>query len=136
MPVDTSEVYLVFDGLKEIGDIALEAMAMDLWAEATELANVKTGDLRSSIQAQGEGSQWVVGTDLEYALYVHEGTPEHDIGSPINIDGHWVYIGRSPKGKGKPHPGYKGNPFFDDATNIVEGRTDEYIQQAIGETID
>jgi hypothetical protein len=51
-----------------------------------------------------------------YALYYHEGTKPHDIGSPVLIkDVGWRYIGRSPSGKGKMHPGYEGNPFLVDA---------------------
>lgn len=49
----------------------------------------------------------------DYALYLHEGTKPHDIGSPVLIQGvGWRYIGRSPSGKGKPHPGTNRDPYL------------------------
>lgn len=58
--------------------------------------------------------------DSPYALFVHEGTKPHDIGSPVFIQGvGWRYIGRSPSGKGKPHPGTRANPFLLNALRLV-----------------
>lgn len=131
MSVDTSEVELLFEGMKQIGETALEILKDDFLSVAAEEVPRKTNTLANSIQGIGGGGQWIVGTDIEYAGYVHEGTPPHDIGSPIMIDGSWVYIGRSPGGKGKQHPGYKGDPFFDRTIDTIEGRTDDYISQAI-----
>lgn len=50
---------------------------------------------------------------VPWAVFVHRGTKPHDIGSPVNIEGvGWRYIGRSPRGRGRRHPGTKANPFF------------------------
>jgi hypothetical protein len=131
MPVDTSEVELLFEGMKQIGETALEILKDDFLSVSADEVPRLTNTLANSIQATGGGNNWIIGTDIEYAGYVHEGTGPHDIGSPVLIGGSWVYIGLSPGGKGKPHPGYKGDPFFDRAIDTVEGRTDDYISQAI-----
>ena len=124
--LDRLEVDLLFEGMKEIASTVTEIAAMELWAFATEIANVKTGNLRSSIQAEPSSDlSWVIGTGTEYAPFVHEGFDSFPLNSPVNIDGHWVYIGQ--------HPGYKGNPFFDDAISDVEGRIDEFIDTAISQ---
>lgn len=58
--------------------------------------------------------------DVPHALFVHEGTRPHDIGSPVNMPGiGWRYIGRSPAGRGKPHPGTKPNRFLLRALALV-----------------
>lgn len=51
--------------------------------------------------------------DVPHAIYVHRGTKPHDIGSPVLINaGVWRYIGPSPAGRGKQHPGTKPNRFL------------------------
>lgn len=48
-----------------------------------------------------------------YAIYVHRGTKPHSIGSPVEVaPGEWRYIGLSPAGRGKIHPGTKPNKFL------------------------
>ena len=50
---------------------------------------------------------------VPHALYVAKGTKPHSIGSPVFIHGvGWRYIGLSPAGKGKIHPGTKPNRFM------------------------
>lgn len=60
----------------------------------------------------GYAVQLVAG--VPHAIYVVKGTRPHDIGSPVLIGGGvgWRYIGRSPAGRGKMHPGTKANPFM------------------------
>lgn len=71
---------------------------------------------RTTFQVTSTGCVSKVQFIAPYAVYYHEGTKPHDIGSPVLIrDVGWRYIGRSPVGKGKPHPGYEGNPFLADA---------------------
>lgn len=58
------------------------------------------------------GAAVVVSIGVPWAEYVIKGTRPHSIGSPVYIDGvGWRYIGLSPAGKGKIHPGTKPNNF-------------------------
>lgn len=89
-------------------------------ARAVVLCRANTGRLRSSIRfwldTMGGQVVGVVGTDVEYALYVHEGTKAHVI-EPRNksvlrfqvADGRVVFAQRV------NHPGTRGNPFLRDA---------------------
>jgi hypothetical protein len=126
--INDADIQLVFEGMKEIGLRAMVLMGSDFEAEAVQEAPIKTGNLRSSIQATTKDDyMWIVGTNLEYAPYVHEGTEPHVIeGNP------WLYWpGAEHPVRKVNHPGTEANPFFDRATDTVEGRLDEYIQMAM-----
>ena len=75
---DHSKEYL--RQVNEALDVALEAVGLHIEGEAKEeLENtprrIDTGNLRNSITHQViDEPAVVVGTDVEYALYVHEGT--------------------------------------------------------------
>lgn len=57
---------------------------------------------------------------VPWAIYVHRGTRPHSIGSPVFITGvGWRYIGLSPAGKGKIHPGTRPNRFMLDAIRQI-----------------
>lgn len=127
MSVDTSEVELLFEGMKQIGETALEILKDDYLSEVAERVNRKTNTLANSIQATGGGSQWIVGTNLEYAPYPHEGTEPHW----IEGNDYLYWPGAEHPVRRVHHPGYAGNPFFDDSLDVVEGRSDDYISQAI-----
>ncbi len=61
-----------------------------------------------------------VSANRPYAVYVHQGTRPHSIGSAVPVEpGVFRYIGLSPAGKGKIHPGYRGNPFLLKAARSV-----------------
>jgi len=91
---------------------------------AAERCNVDTGRLRSSISValiDGPGCQ--VGSDVNYAYWVHEGTAPHVIEaqgmSPRNPTRlhvlSWVGPGGRVFRRRVNHPGYRGNPFLRDA---------------------
>jgi hypothetical protein len=120
------ELDRLLDNLKEVSSKVLEYMAMDFWSVSVEEAPIKKGTLRASIQSeQQDDLTWIVGTNLEYAVPVHEGYDSFPLDSPVNIDGQWVYI--------KTHPGYSGNPFFDRTTEIIEGRIETYLDLAMAD---
>lgn len=77
-------------GIQAEGDIKL-AMN-EVWAE-TGTDIVDTGRLRNSIAHQVvEGEKAVyVGTNSEYAIYVHEGTGKYAIGGGGTTKERWVY---------------------------------------------
>lgn len=89
---------------------------------ARELAPIKTGKLRASIVKRGPyddalGVFMVVVSNLNYALFVHEGTKPHPIyarSSPFLVfdwpggpNGPGIYYFRMVN-----HPGTKANPFL------------------------
>lgn len=129
--LDRSELNIMFEGAKQIGILALEYLAMDFWAVSVEHANIKWGTLRDSIQPdQQNDNVWTVGTNLEYAPFVHEGTEPHLITSQY-WDGYLYWPGAKHPVRYVEHPGYEGNPWFDTALDIIEGRSDEYLQRAM-----
>ena len=131
MDVNTSELELLFEDLKELSSKVLEFLAWDFESESTKLANVQTGKLMASIQARPQSDlSWVVGTDIEYAPYVHEGFPAHEIkatnAKALSLpDGNFY--------SHVWHPGYVGNPFFDDTTDIIESQLEKYLELAMGD---
>lgn len=59
----------------------------------------------------GFGVQIVAG--VPHAIFVVKGTKPHSIGASVQVaPGVWRYIGKSPAGKGKIHPGTKRNDFM------------------------
>lgn len=77
-------------------------------------APVKTGTLRRSITSQVQGAggnvKGIVGTNVPYAKYVHEGTGPHVI-VPVSAKALFWPGARHPV-KRVNHPGTKANPFL------------------------
>lgn len=73
---------------------ALEAVGIqaegDVKDEITDLDAVDTGRLRGSISHQVDGDSVEVGTNVDYAVYVHEGTGKYAIGGGTPKE-RWVY---------------------------------------------
>lgn len=70
-------------------------------------------NITSEVVRTASGFSAHVIADVPHALYVTQGTKPHDVGSPVLVEpGTWRYIGRSPAGHGKPHPGTKPNDFM------------------------
>lgn len=73
---------------------ALEAVGIqaegDVKDEITDLDAVDTGRLRVSIAHQVDGDSVEVGTNVDYAVYVHEGTGKYAIGGGTPKE-RWVY---------------------------------------------
>lgn len=59
--------------LDELLDAIGELVEREVVLKIEELGAVDTGRLKSSITHRVEGNTAVVGTDVEYAIYVHEG---------------------------------------------------------------
>lgn len=74
---------------------ALEAVGIqaegDVKDEITDLGAVDTGRLRSSIAHQVDGDSVEVGTNVDYAIYVHEGTGKYAVGGGGTPKERWVY---------------------------------------------
>lgn len=101
---------------------------------STILAPYLTGGLRDSIQVYLGSTDGYVTSYLDYFKFVILGTDEHDIGSPVWIPQAvgWRYIGLSPAGRGKPHPGTKPNDFmadsFDEGLSEANIRMDNFME--------
>lgn len=84
------------------------------------LVPVWTGELRDSHVVELGGLKGSLYFTVVQGYFIILGTPQHDIGSPVFIEkyvGDWRYIGRSPSGKGKPHPGTRAYDYFQDAVD-------------------
>ena len=92
---------------------------------AKVLAPVDTGRLRASIRVEERRtltlrSKFTIGSDVEYAAFVNDGTRPHIIrpknGQYLRFRGRgggWVYA------KLVHHPGTRARPFLDDALKQV-----------------
>ena len=104
---------------------ALEAVGIqaegDVKDEITDLRAVDNGHLRGSIAHQVDGDSVEIGTSVEYAVYVHEGTGKYAIGGGTPKE-RWVY--RDPL-TGEFRMGYPQKPrrFL---KNAIERYVDDY----------
>ncbi len=94
-------VYKLYDNVADVlkataeqKQRALEAVGIqaegDVKDEITDLDAVDTGRLRGSIAHQVDGDSVEVGTNVDYAVYVHEGTGKYAIGGGTPKE-RWVY---------------------------------------------
>ena len=76
------EIKATVDMNFSIGDLDIDSIvqrelketASDIEEEAKKRAPVDTGRLRASIEAETKGLEANIGTDVEYAHFVHDGT--------------------------------------------------------------
>lgn len=96
----------IIELVKKNKERALEAVGAqaegDVKDEITDLDAVDTGRLRSSIAHQVDGDSVEVGTNVEYAVYVHEGTGRNTAGG--NPYKRWVYTDPLDGKKRMVHP--------------------------------
>ena len=89
-----------------------------------------TGALRRSIQTSvGETSDGVegrVGTDVEYAPYLHEGTGIYSRTGTGRKDVPWVYYSPA-RGSFFTTEGIKPRPFLSDALEEISNEVEKYI---------
>ncbi len=96
----------IIELVKKNKERALEAVGAqaegDVKDEITDLDAVDTGHLRDSIAHQVDGDSVEVGTNVEYAVYVHEGTGRNTAGG--NPYKRWVYTDPLDGKKRMVHP--------------------------------
>jgi HK97 gp10 family phage protein len=91
----------------------LEESAKFVFAEARERAPVRTGKLRESISLiKVNDLHYVVGSPLEYAVYVERGTRPHIIRPKRARALRFVVGGETVFARLVRHPGTKPHPFF------------------------
>ena len=89
--VDNSEEYL--NALEAAQQKILEAIGVQIEGQAkieleSDPARIDTNNLRKSITHTTKDDKVVVGTNVFYAVYVHEGTGKYHGGSDL----YWVYV--------------------------------------------
>ena len=110
----------------------LEAIGLHLEGEAKdELENdprrIDTGNLRNSIThaVDADDKAVLIGTNVEYGIYVHEGTGIY----AVNGDGRqdpWGYMGKD--GKWHITHGMKPNRFLKNAVERNEDQIKQYVE--------
>ena len=102
----------------------LEVAARQVMNRAKVLAPVRTGRLRASIRVESRRtatlrSKFTIGSDVEYAAFVNDGTRPHIIrarNAPFlvfRVGGRWVRV------RQVHHPGTRARPFLDKALREV-----------------
>ena len=99
---------------------ALEVAAQIVENDAKRKCPVDDGTLRASITHVTEETRAVIGTNVEYAPYVHQGTGLYAVNGNGRKDVPWVYKGAD--GKFYKTKGQKPNPFLREA---FEAKTEE-----------
>lgn len=102
----------------------LEISARQVMNRAKVLAPVDTGRLRASIRIESRRtftfrSVYTVGSDLEYAAAVHDGTRPHQIRPKTARALRFRIGGRIVYARVVNHPGTRGKPFLDRALREV-----------------
>ena len=133
MSVQVSDNSMQFKGAMNDKVLAvLEAIGLHLEGEAKdELENdprrIDTGNLRNSItHAVDENEKAVfVGTNVEYGIYVHEGTGIYAVNGNGRQDP-WGYMGKD--GKWQITHGMKPNRFLKNAVQRNEDQIKKYVE--------
>ena len=119
-----SNIDAVLQATEEQKKKALEAVGIqaegDVKDEITELGAVDGGRLRGSITHLVNGDSVDVGTDVEYAVYVHEGTGKYVPGGTPKE--RWVYYDEAKKQFRMAYP-QKPHRYIKDA---IERYLDDY----------
>lgn len=104
----------------------IEVQSEALWLVPRDTSNLANSLRRGISFSNLRGRLW---TDVNYAVYVHEGTRPHWIGSPVNL-GHgigWRYIGM--------HPGFGGVPFLRAGIESSMSKITNYFEYAVEQII-
>lgn len=103
-------------------------------AEAQNNCPTDTGELRRSIQAEvtneGGSISGKVGTSLDYAIYIHEGTGIYSRTGAGRKDVPWTYYSDS-LGHFVKTSGVKSTPFMEDALTTMAPQIVDYFMGVI-----
>lgn len=117
-------------------EAAMMQAALAVEAEAKDRCPANTGALRrsitSAVRREGGGVVGYVGTNLEYAPYVHEGTgiyARKGNGRTTNLP--WVYKDDA-TGKFIATKGQRAQPFLEEASDAMRGKLQDYFKTIFG----
>lgn len=99
----------------EVGD-HLDKIARVIVFEAKRIVDVRTGNLRRSIHSRhardARGQYVEIGSPLDYALLVHEGSPPHEIIGHGGRMLRFVVHGRVVYARHVTSPGFRGRHYL------------------------
>lgn len=90
-----------------------------------------TGDLRNSIMSEWNEKEGRIGTNLEYAPYVHQGTGIYAVNGDGRQDVPWRY--QDAEGNWHSTSGQMPQPFLADAFELNRGKIAEIFKEALKE---
>lgn len=122
-----------YEGLLESKmKVAIEQASQIVENKAKQICPVDDGTLRASIThtVTGSGDEVIgkVGSNLEYAPYVHQGTGIHAVKNDGRKDA-WSYQG--PDGKWHTTVGQKPQPFLEDAAKKSRSEIQRKIKEVM-----
>ena len=127
-------LYVKLDGLTEVQ--AREALAeacMLVERDAKLNAPVRIGTLRESITSEWDDKEGRIGTNLEYAPYVHQGTGIYAINGDGRTDVPWHY--QDAEGNWHTTSGQQPQPFLQDAFDANKSKIAEIFANKIKEAV-
>lgn len=125
--VDLSNFNLDTGAIENVVSQELERTAHRIERQAKELAPVDTGDLRRSITTDGGGLAYEVGTNLEYAEYIEEGTSPHT----ITGNDYLYWEGADHPVRSVNHPGNRAYLYMETAFNTQTEDLEDRISDII-----
>lgn len=114
-------------GMEEAVQKGLEKACIIVEVEAKENCPVDDGTLRASITHDIEGCTGYVGSNVEYAPYIHNGTGIYAVKGDGRKEVPWRY--QDVKGNWHTTSGQKPNPFLQ---NAIEKKQNEVRKQFEG----
>ena len=114
-------------GLLEAVQKGLEKACVIVEVSAKENCPVDDGVLRASITHDVEGTEGYIGTNVEYAPYVHQGTGIYAVKGDGRKEVPWSY--QDAEGKWHTTKGQKPNPFLQKA---IDENQDKVLKQFEG----
>ena len=93
-----------------------------------------TGELRNSITSEYNAKEGRIGTNLEYAPYVHQGTGKYAVNGDGRQDVPWVYFDEA-TGQFYSTVGIHPNPFLTDAFELNQKEIAKIFAEKIKEAV-
>lgn len=113
----------------------MEQVCLFIEGEAKKLCPSTTGTLRASIthdvELDGDKVLGVVGSNLDYAPYVHQGTGIHALGGKGRQQVPWTFYDEK-KGEWVTTDGIEPSPFIQDAIDANRDIIFNYFQGVLG----
>lgn len=114
-------------------NIAIRKTIFFIEKESQERVNVKTGRLRASRYTKFSPFKGEFGYNANYAEAVHEGSKAHTILPKTKKALFWD--GANHPVRMVRHPGYKGNPFLQEAVDASQPQVDKFFGEAVEDTL-
>lgn len=125
----------ISDELPAATEAQMKQVCLFIEGEAKKLCPSTTGTLRASItsnvEVDGEKVVGVIGSNLDYAPYVHQGTGIHALEGKGRKQVPWTYYDEK-KGEWVTTEGIEPSPFIQDAIDANRDIIFNYFQGVLG----